>query len=282
MSFRSDVKAVKLRRDRVVVVLATKVYVYRFSDLKLLDQINTQPNPRGLVALCPHPSNNVLACPGVNRGHVRVELYDVRKSTIITAHESDLARLQLNGDGSLVATASDKGTLLRVFDTHTGAQLRELRRGVDRAAVYCLAFAPDSNFLACSSDKGTVHIFSLGGDGHRVLSQEAPRGGPGGPAPRGGDHGDAASPASDGRPAAAAGGGGARPSNARSNLSFLRRVIPGIASSYLESEWSFAQVHGLDAPTLCAFGSEHEAGPRTGASLSRLNSRRSQERREER
>ena len=46
LSFRSDVRAVKLRRDRVVVVLATKVYVYRFSDLKLLDQIDTQPNPR--------------------------------------------------------------------------------------------------------------------------------------------------------------------------------------------------------------------------------------------
>ena len=32
IEFRSDVRAVKLRRDRVVVVLALKVYVYRFSD----------------------------------------------------------------------------------------------------------------------------------------------------------------------------------------------------------------------------------------------------------
>ena len=30
----------------------------------------------------------------------------------------------------------------------------------------------------------------------------------------------------------------------------------GLAAAYLESEWSFAQVHGLDAPTLCAFGAE--------------------------
>ena len=137
-------RAVKLRRDRVVVVLATKVYVYRFSDLKLLDQIDTQPNPRGLVALCPHPKHNVLACPGVTRGHARVELYDARKSTVVAAHESDLARLALSGDGSLLATASDKGTLIRVFDAHSGAQLREFRRGVDRALVYSIVFCPET------------------------------------------------------------------------------------------------------------------------------------------
>lgn len=67
LSFRSEVKAVKLRRDRVVVVLATKIYVYRFSDLHLQDQMPTLPNPRGLVALCPDNNNTVLACPGINK-----------------------------------------------------------------------------------------------------------------------------------------------------------------------------------------------------------------------
>jgi hypothetical protein len=61
------VKAVRLRRDRVVVVLMSKIYVYRFSDLHLLDQIPTLPNYRGLVALCPHTSNTVLACPSINK-----------------------------------------------------------------------------------------------------------------------------------------------------------------------------------------------------------------------
>jgi hypothetical protein len=36
-----------------------------------------------------------------------------------------------------------------------------LCRGMDRAEIYCLAFNQTSSFLACSSDKGTVHIFSL-------------------------------------------------------------------------------------------------------------------------
>lgn len=219
LSFRSEVKAVKLRRDRVVVVLNTKVYVYRFADLKLLDQINTLPNPRGLVALCPQSTSTVLACLGVSKGNVRVELYEPPKSTIVSAHESELAQLTLNVDGSLVATASDKGTLIRVFEAHTGTLLRELRRGVDRANVYCIAFDPQSRFVACTSDKGTAHIFSLASKG--TVRTET--------------------------------------TNAKSNLSFLRRVVPGgIGSSYLESEWSFAQVRGLDVPALCAFGPQSD------------------------
>lgn len=94
LSFRSEVKAVRLRRDRVVVVLAQRIYVYRFSDLHLLDRINTIRNDAGLVALCADASNMVLACPGVSRGHVNVELYDLRRSTLIPAHESELAQVR--------------------------------------------------------------------------------------------------------------------------------------------------------------------------------------------
>ena len=115
----------------------------------------------------------MLACPGVTRGHARVELYDARKSTVVAAHESDLARLALSGDGSLLATASDKGTLIRVFDAHSGAQLREFRRGVDRALVYSIVFCPETKYLACSSDKGTVHVFNLKSEGGRVVAPNA-------------------------------------------------------------------------------------------------------------
>src|SRR6185312_15752076 len=59
LSFRSEVKAVKLRRDRVVVVLEYKIYVYNFADLKLLDHIETTANPKGLCALSPYSSNTV-------------------------------------------------------------------------------------------------------------------------------------------------------------------------------------------------------------------------------
>jgi hypothetical protein len=48
-----------------------------------------------------------------------------------------------------------------VYDTATGELLQELRRGADRADIYSIAFNQSSSMLACSSDKGTVHIFRL-------------------------------------------------------------------------------------------------------------------------
>lgn len=161
LSFRAEVKAVRLRRDRVVVALERRIYIYNFADLTLVDHLETVDNPRGLCCLSASSSNNVLACPGIIKGHVRVELYDTRKTTLIAAHEANLACMTLNLTGTRLATASEKGTLIRIYDTSTGDLLQELRRGADKADIHCLAFNQTTSMLACTSDKGTCHIFKL-------------------------------------------------------------------------------------------------------------------------
>lgn len=52
LAFRSAVKAVRLRRDRVVVALLNKVYVHNFADLSVLDHCDTVDNPKGVCARC--------------------------------------------------------------------------------------------------------------------------------------------------------------------------------------------------------------------------------------
>lgn len=66
-----QVRAVRLRRDRVVVALEHKVLVYNFADFKLLHQIETLANAKGLVAISSSAESTVLACPGLHSGQVR-------------------------------------------------------------------------------------------------------------------------------------------------------------------------------------------------------------------
>lgn len=52
--------------------------------------------------------------------------------------------------------------------------LMQVRRGADRAEIHSLAFSSAAQWLAVSSDKGTVHVFSLSVDSG-ALGNDRPR-----------------------------------------------------------------------------------------------------------
>ncbi|CAH1760859.1 4711_t:CDS:2 [Entrophospora sp. SA101] len=101
-------------------------------------------------------NNNDDGGSGSTTTNVKIPIY-----SNIPAHTGGLSCIAVNGDGSKCASASVKGTLIRVFDSSSGKLLNELRRGVDHAEIYSIAFSKDSSRLCVSSDKGTVHIFKL-------------------------------------------------------------------------------------------------------------------------
>uniref|UniRef100_A0A8C6KQ07 WD repeat domain 45 n=1 Tax=Nothobranchius furzeri TaxID=105023 RepID=A0A8C6KQ07_NOTFU len=157
-TFTKPVLAVCMRRDKIIIVLKNKIYVYSdtsallflycitmcwFNYTKPFSFRSLQPQP-----LCPWDLSNTK--PGTSSAPFT-----------INAHQSEIACVALNQPGSVAASASRKGTLIRLFDTTTRDKLVELRRGTDPATLYCINFSHDSSFLCASSDKGTVHIFAL-------------------------------------------------------------------------------------------------------------------------
>jgi len=164
LEFKTQVKGVRLRRDRVIVVLENKVFVYNFADLKLLDEVNTCANPTGLCAVCPANENIVVALLGDKEGQVRIHNYSRNQSRIIEAHTNAISRLTLSADGSKLATTSARGTLIRLFETSSGKQIQEFRRGANAAVIHSLAFNKLGTALCLSSDKGTIHIYSCNAD----------------------------------------------------------------------------------------------------------------------
>ena len=89
-------------------------------------------------------------------------------TTIIRAHKSEIQLIRLNRQGTMVATCSKKGTIIRVFNVHNGALIREFRRGIDNAEVYAMEFSPRGSKLAVVSSKQTLHIFEIS----HTVSQE--------------------------------------------------------------------------------------------------------------
>ncbi|KAI1103201.1 WD40 repeat-like protein [Jackrogersella minutella] len=165
------VRGVQISKSRIAVVLQNSVRVYAFHKPPTpLARYETSDNYLGLCCL----TEKYLVFPGRTPGQVQVVQLATDSVSIIPAHSSSLRALQLSSDGELLATASEKGTIIRIFSTSSCAKLAERRRGSEFATIYSLRFSPSGNMLACTSDKGSLHIFD-------VPNPRKPR--PGSPAP---------------------------------------------------------------------------------------------------
>lgn len=79
----------------------------------------------------------------------------------------------MNNDGSLLASASKQGTIIRIYQTKDGALIQELRRGSKNSEIFSLVFNYNSKYLACSSSSGTVHIFIVKDEQNEVQNQKS-------------------------------------------------------------------------------------------------------------
>ncbi|KAI5363307.1 Putative WD40/YVTN repeat-like-containing domain superfamily [Septoria linicola] len=184
LTFHGMVVAVKMNRKRLVVLLEEVAFIYDISNMKMLHQQTSPLNPAGICAISPNSENNFLAIPHYQKTaqnpntqptHVPksvtketisgdVLLYDLNKMeevTVIQAHQAPLSYIAINNTGTLMATSSEKGTVIRVFSIPSGKKLYQFRRGSMPARIYCMSFNATSTLLCVSSATETVHIFKL-------------------------------------------------------------------------------------------------------------------------
>ncbi|KAF8680672.1 hypothetical protein HU200_045707 [Digitaria exilis] len=123
------VRAVHVHGDRTVVVHDGRVDVYGpDNDRGVLRRVET----RGGKPICAVSRDAPLAfaCAGAEVGEAHVErwLGDGESAPLsFAAHSSRLECVAMSWDGRLVATASFKGTIVRVFHAADGKLLHEVR-----------------------------------------------------------------------------------------------------------------------------------------------------------
>ena len=93
---------------------------------------------------------------------------------VVEAHRSPLACIALNNEGTLLATASDKGTIIRVFSVPDGNKLYQFRRGSMPSKIYSMSFNTASTLLCVSSSTDTIHVFKLSHQGGSPVEGSGP------------------------------------------------------------------------------------------------------------
>jgi len=133
------VLAVRMKRDKLVAVCRNQIHVFSFpNNCRKLFSVDTRDNPHGLCEVSPLRCGDreVMVFPGYKTGSVQMmDLFSSEQRVssapvVINAHRNELVCLATNQGGSM-------------------------------ARIYCINFSCSEEWLCCSSDKGTVHIFAL-------------------------------------------------------------------------------------------------------------------------
>eukprot|EP00903_Cladosiphon_okamuranus_P005419 g5405.t1 len=173
VNFLTAVLSVKLNRKRVAVCLKTALHVFDISDMKCLRTLETAPNPDGVMALSPNEDNCHLAFPdgakaGGAGGGGEVILYDALDLKVlnkVVACRSRVVAVSFSRDGKLLATASEQGTVIRIFTVPSAVKMYTLRRGTTSCGIHSMSFNAAATRLAVSSSNRTIHIFDVSSGG---------------------------------------------------------------------------------------------------------------------
>lgn len=170
ITLKSEINAVKFKYEYLFVVVDFKIYIYSiFENLNLKMEVMTLYNPKGLI------ETNAIDDPCLfahlvytdnneeNEEEGKISIYNLNDDTKVplTAHTTLIKCMKFNYKGNFFATASTKGTLIRIFDTSNGSLLKELRRGIESTVIYSLDFDYFDNWLVCITKTGTLHVWCL-------------------------------------------------------------------------------------------------------------------------
>ncbi|XP_067408457.1 WD repeat domain phosphoinositide-interacting protein 4 isoform X6 [Emydura macquarii macquarii] len=111
-TFTKPALAVRMRHDKIVIVLRNRIYVYSFPDNPTkLFEFDTRDNPKGLCDLCPSLEKQLLVFPGHKCGSLQLvskeKLVELRRGT----DPATLYCINFSHDSSFLCASSDKGTV---------------------------------------------------------------------------------------------------------------------------------------------------------------------------
>ncbi|WWC65917.1 uncharacterized protein I303_108539 [Kwoniella dejecticola CBS 10117] len=192
VEFGERIRGIKARNGLFCVALSRKVVAFQYGafHIEKLGEWETAKNELGLMALSTAGGSSLLALPGRQAGHVQLISLPpcppvssssnpgdtAFRSPIILAHTHPLSTLSTTANGSHILTTSERGTLIRVWDTTRGRLERELRRGVDKAEMWGCDFESGGggggggggkSRVVGWSDKGTIHVWKDDNPGNK-------------------------------------------------------------------------------------------------------------------
>jgi len=177
--FNSEIINVKIRTDSIIGLIKNRIYILNINTLEIIDEIKIDTINKQLYGISYIHAELILAFPqNQSKGKIQIEKYSIStkvnkkiKTEIINAHESNVVYISVNNDGTLLASVSEKGPHIRIFDTSNGALLAELKKG-RKGTLTHISFEINNDYIGYASNIGKIYIYNINKIKKNISGQE--------------------------------------------------------------------------------------------------------------
>ena len=165
--FTTPVLNVKLKKFLIFIVCEKKIFVFNIETSQNIDSLETSTNKNGMIAINGDPEKTIMACPiefnenDSDKGYISIKNYKNNKCFPFLAQDDKISYMAMDYYGLLLATANEKGTLIRIHSCKDGTLLQECKRGKEKAQISYINFDINYKYMGVSSDRKTIHIWKL-------------------------------------------------------------------------------------------------------------------------
>lgn len=162
LEFSEEIISLILRPQIMLIVFANLVVVYDVQNKVIIHEKPTAQNNCGVADISYVDGKTLIAYCSDKVGYATIfdPFNDEKVPISFQAAKHNLSIFKFSPDGSLIAIASERGTLIRIFDCNSGIALSAFRRGSLPSQIMAMSFSPSNSFLLAISSSGTIHLFN--------------------------------------------------------------------------------------------------------------------------
>lgn len=158
---KKEILNLELTLDKIIVVCNNIIYIFNSKSFQLIDIIKTGQNPKGLIGVS-YKERNIIVYPSESSEHGKLTIkdYDNNNYIYLNPHEHSVTHISLSYNGVFLATSSQEGKKIRIFEVKTGRFLDELHRD-ESGIIKFISINKKNNYISVSGEKGPIPIWAL-------------------------------------------------------------------------------------------------------------------------
>lgn len=157
IEIKNNIEFVKMNKNFILISDNTYLYIYNFENLQFKKKIyyNSYHLFHYDISF-----NNIITYTD-KIGFINLYNVDNNHTRTFKAHDNNIQYIKISNNSKYIASVSENGSIIKVFDFNTFKLLKLLYRGINYSKIISIDFDMNDEYIFVFTNNKTLHIYNL-------------------------------------------------------------------------------------------------------------------------